>query len=54
MSVTICAAVQNGHAVGVTVRTDPKDGKTSSCIAGQIRALSFPSHPRLEVTTTTF
>ncbi len=54
MSVTICAAVQNGHAVGVTVRTDPKDGKLSSCIASQIRALSFPSHPRLDVTTTTF
>ena len=54
MSVTICAAVQNGHAVGVTVRTDPKDGKFSSCIANQIRGLSFPSHPRLDVTTTTF
>ena len=54
MSVTICAAVQNGHAVGVTVRTEPKDGKLSSCIASQIRALGFPSHPRLDVTTTTF
>ncbi len=54
MSVTICAAVQNGRAVGVTVSTNPKDGKLSSCIAGQIRALSFPSHPRLDVTTTSF
>ncbi|MEP7123407.1 MAG: hypothetical protein ABJE95_20945 [Byssovorax sp.] len=54
MSVTICAAVQNGHAVGVTVSTNPRDGKLNSCIAGQIRGLSFPSHPRLDVTTTTF
>ena len=54
MSVTICAAVQNGRAVGVTVSTNPKDGKFSSCIAGQVRALSFPSHPRLDVTTTSF
>lgn len=54
MSVTICAAVQNGRAVGVTVSTNPKDAKLNSCIAGQIRALSFPSHPRLDVTTTSF
>jgi hypothetical protein len=54
MSVTICAAVQNGRAVGVTVSTNPKDPKLSSCVSGQIRALSFPSHPRLDVTTTSF
>ena len=54
MSVTICAAVQNGRAVGVTVSTNPKDPKLSSCVAGQIRGLSFPSHPRLDVTTTSF
>ncbi|MFO0761807.1 MAG: hypothetical protein U0359_35530 [Byssovorax sp.] len=54
MAVTICAAVQNGRAVGVTVTTNPPDGRISSCISGAVRGLPFPSHPRLDVTTTTF
>ena len=54
MHVTICAAVQNGRAVGVTVSTDPSDKRIAGCVAGAVRGLSFPSHPRLDVTTTTF
>jgi eukaryotic-like serine/threonine-protein kinase len=54
MSVSICAAVQNGRAVGVTVTTDPPNGGVASCVAGQIRGLSFPSNPRLDVARTTF
>lgn len=54
MSVSVCAAVQNGRAVGVTVTTNPKNGGIASCIAGQVRGLGFPSHPRLDVTRTTF
>ncbi|MFT3770651.1 MAG: hypothetical protein QM820_34940 [Minicystis sp.] len=54
MSVTICAAVQNGRAVGVTVTTTPSNKGIASCISGAVRGLSFPSHPRLDVTTTTF
>jgi hypothetical protein len=54
MGVTICAAVQNGRAVGVTVRTDPPNGPIASCIAGQVRSMGFPAHPRLDVTTTVF
>jgi hypothetical protein len=54
MSVNVCAAVQNGRAVGVTVSTDPPNQGISSCVAGQIRGLSFPSHPRLDVARTTF
>jgi hypothetical protein len=54
MSVTICAAVQNGRAVGVTVTTNPANKGIASCISGAVRGLSFPSHPRLDVTTTTF
>lgn len=53
-SVTVCAAVQNGRAVGVTVSLNPPDRSISSCVAGQIRSMSFPSHPRLDVATTTF
>lgn len=54
MSVNVCAAVQNGRAVGVTVTTDPPNPGVSSCIAGQVRSMGFPSHPRLDVTRTTF
>lgn len=54
MRVHICAAVQNGVAVGVTVTTDPGSARVASCIAGAVRGLSFPSHPRMDVTRTTF
>jgi hypothetical protein len=54
MAVNICAAVQNGQAVGVTVSTNPPNGGIARCIAGQVRSLSFPSHPRLDVTHTVF
>jgi hypothetical protein len=54
MSVNICVAVQNGRAVGVTVTTDPPAPGISSCVAGQVRGLGFPAHPRLDVTRTTF
>lgn len=52
--VNVCAAVQNGRAVGVTVSTKPSNPGLNSCIAGAVRGLSFPSHPRLDVTRTTF
>lgn len=54
MSVNICAAVQNGRAVGVTVSTQPSDAKKASCIASAVRNLSFPSHAKLDVTRTRF
>lgn len=54
MAVNICAAVQNGRAVGVTVSTDPKNPGISSCIASAVRGLSFPSNPKLDITRTTF
>ena len=53
-SVSICAAVQNGHAVGVSVSTSPSNPGISSCVSRAVRGLSFPSHPRLDVTRTTF
>ncbi|MBW2525815.1 MAG: hypothetical protein JRI23_16650, partial [Deltaproteobacteria bacterium] len=52
--VKICAAVQNGQAVGVTVTTSPRSAKANRCIANAVRGLSFPSHPRMDVTTTVF
>ena len=52
--VVVCAAVQNGRAVGVTVSTRPVDGGLNSCIRSAVIGLPFPSHPRLDVSTTVF
>jgi hypothetical protein len=54
MHLKICAAVQNGRAVGVTVTTQPPDRRVQSCVAAGVRGLSFPSNPKLDVTTTQF
>jgi len=54
MSINICAAVQNGKAVGVTVTTSPPNGRVASCVNASVRRLNFPSHPKLDVTRTTF
>ncbi len=54
MGVDVCVAVQNGHAVGVTVRTQPHNGSVASCIASHVRGISFPVHPKLDVTRTHF
>jgi eukaryotic-like serine/threonine-protein kinase len=54
MSVSICAAIQNGRAVGVTVTTTPANGGISGCVSRQIRNLRFPSNPKLDITRTRF
>jgi hypothetical protein len=54
MKVRICAAVQHGRAIGVTVGTTPRSRSKQACIANAVRGLSFPSHPRMDVTTTIF
>ena len=54
MEVNICAAVQNGRAVGVTVSTSPPNGGVSSCVASHVRGLSFPSNPKLDIARTRF
>ena len=54
MRVDICAAVQRGRAVGVTVVTRPANGRVQSCVARAVRGLRFPSHPKLDVARTRF
>lgn len=54
MQINICAAVQNGRAVGVSVSVKPSNPGVASCIAGGVRGLSFPSRPNLDVTRTSF
>jgi hypothetical protein len=52
--VNVCAAVQNGRAVGVTVTMDPPNPGMASCVAGRVRGLSFPSNPKLDIARTSF
>jgi eukaryotic-like serine/threonine-protein kinase len=52
--INICAAVQNGRAVGVTVVLSPRNRGAESCIAAGVRGLGFPSNPKLDVTHTSF
>jgi hypothetical protein len=54
MGVNICAAVQNGRAVGVTVTTTPRNRAAEACVAASVRRITFPSHPKLDVTRTAF
>jgi hypothetical protein len=50
----ICAAVQKGRAVGITVVAHPADPQVSGCVKAAVESLSFPSHQRLDVTRTHF
>jgi hypothetical protein len=52
--IEICAAVLDGRAVGVTVRTNPADPTPADCIAKAVVALSFPKNSRMDVTKTSF
>jgi hypothetical protein len=54
MHVNVCAAVQNGRAVGVTVTTEPPNGGIANCISNAVRRMSFPSNPKLDIATTRF
>jgi eukaryotic-like serine/threonine-protein kinase len=53
VAVSICAAVQNGRAVGVTVTTTPSHS-SKGCISSAVRGISFPSHPKLDVVRVSF
>ncbi len=53
-SVDICAAVQNGKVVGVTVTTEPRDARINACVRRAVTSLRFPRSPGLDVTRTRF
>ncbi len=54
MTVKICAAVQNGKAVGLTISTSPADSTIEDCVKQQVASLEFPAHPKMDVARTTF
>lgn len=53
-SLDICAAVQKGRPVGITVVTHPANPQVGACVKAAVESLSFPFHPRLDVTRTRF
>ena len=50
----ICAAVQNGQAVGVTVAAEPSASDIEICIAKEVRKLAFPSHVKMDIVNVQF
>jgi hypothetical protein len=50
----ICAAVQNGRAIGVTVAAEPAASEIEICIAKAVRTLTFPSNAKLDVVNVQF
>jgi hypothetical protein len=50
----VCAAIQDGRVVGVTVTTEPRDPAISACVRRAVAALRFARTPRLDVTRTRF
>lgn len=50
----ICAAILEGRAVGVTVRTNPVEPKPADCIAEAVVKLTFPKNALMDVTRTRF
>jgi len=54
IAVSLCVAIRNGRAVGVTVKTTPGDERIASCIGRAVQGMSFPPSPRLDVASTVF
>jgi hypothetical protein len=54
MKVTIRVAVRDGHALGVSVTTDPDDGAIAECVDKAVRELTWPVSHRRETMTTRF
>lgn len=52
--ISICAAVRNGQAIGVTVSTRPANPRAADCIAEAVVKLAFPEDPELDVIHTQF
>ncbi|HEV8547980.1 MAG TPA: hypothetical protein VGQ57_03110, partial [Polyangiaceae bacterium] len=50
----ICAAVQNGKVVGVSVSSEPHSAAIDACVRRGVAGLRFPSSPHVDVTRTRF
>jgi hypothetical protein len=52
--VTVQVAVQMGHAIGVSVRTDPNNPGINASCAGWARGLQWPVNPKRDFVTTVY
>ncbi|RLB61786.1 MAG: hypothetical protein DRI90_10590 [Deltaproteobacteria bacterium] len=52
--VSLCAAVVDGRAAGVTIELEPHDQRVVNCLVELVRDMAFPHHPRMDVTRTRF
>jgi hypothetical protein len=52
--VQICVAVKAGQAVGVTVALAPSNPDVELCVARQVRSLSFPPNPKMDIAVVRF
>lgn len=50
----VCAAVQGGRAVGITVVSNPSNARLNACVRRAVSHLKFPESARLDVTRTRF
>jgi hypothetical protein len=50
----VCAAVQNGKVVGITVSSTPRSPSVNACVRRAVVGLRFPESARLDVTRTRF
>jgi hypothetical protein len=50
----ICAAVQDGKVVGVTVASEPRSPSINACVRRVVAGLRFPQNSRLDITRTHF
>ncbi|HET9953363.1 MAG TPA: hypothetical protein VFQ61_02605 [Polyangiaceae bacterium] len=50
----ICAAVQDGKVVGVSVSTEPRSATVNACVRRAVAGLRFPRNAQLDVTRTRF
>jgi hypothetical protein len=53
-SIVIKAAIQNGHAVGVSVYATPPNSVVSACIASRVRRIHFTASGYMDAVTATF
>jgi|SRR6185369_2809827 len=54
IGIDICAAILEGRAIGVTVRTSPVSPANAECVADSILHLTFPSSSHMDLTRTKF
>jgi hypothetical protein len=53
-AVSICVAVVEGAARGITVVIDPALQRHADCVAAALSKMPFPAHSRMSVARTTF